>query len=312
MKPVTDIILHHYPVSPFAEKIRCILGAKQLAWKSVIIPRVMPKPDVVALTGGYRKTPILQLGANIICDTSLIARKLNALAPMPDLYPAHAAMSAPAVAAWADSVLFNSAVPLAFLPEVLAQTFAGREAEMQALVADRAAMRKDSPLPRLPAHEARNNFVMSLGKLEKELAIGTTYLFGNSPTIADFAVYHPLWFVATKPVVGDLFKNYPHVRRWMSSIQALGHGKSTEINSSEAIAIARNAKIVLEGEGSALPNLQPGDTIVVAPTDYGMDPVQGKLAYCNEVEVVLTREDERAGKVAVHFPRVNYSIRKAE
>ncbi len=312
MKPVTDIILHHYPVSPFAEKIRTILGAKQLAWKSVIIPRIMPKPDVVALTGGYRKTPILQLGANIICDTALIARKLNALAPMPDLYPANAAMSAPAVAAWADSVLFNSAVPLAFLPEVLAQTFAGREAEMQALVADRAAMRKDSPLPRLPAHEARNNFVMSLGKLEKELAIGTTYLFGNSPTIADFSVYHALWFIATKPVVGDLFKHYPNVRRWMASMQALGHGKSTEINSSEAIAIARNSKIVLEGEGSALPNLQPGDTIVVAPTDYGMDPVQGKLAYCNEAEVVLTREDDRAGKVAVHFPRVNYSIRKAE
>ena len=312
MKPVTEIILHHYPLSPFAEKIRTILGAKQLAWKSVIIPRVMPKPDVVALTGGYRKTPILQLGANIICDTALIARKLNALAPMPDLYPATAAMSAPAVAAWADSVLFNSAVPLAFLPEVLAQTFAGREAEMQALVTDRAAMRKDSSLPRLPAHEARNTFMLNLGKLEKELAIGTTYLFGNSPSIADFAVYHPLWFIATKPVVGDMFKNYPNVRRWMAGIQALGHGKSTEINGAEAIAIARNAKIVLDGEGSALPNLRPGDTIVVAPTDYGMDPVQGQLAYCNDVEVVLTREDERAGKVAVHFPRANYSIKKAE
>ena len=148
---MTDIILHHYPMSPFAEKIRTILGAKQLAWKSVIIPRIMPKPDVVALTGGYRKTPILQMGANIICDTALIARKLNALAPMPDLYPAHAAMSAPAIAAWADSLLFNSAVPLAFTPEVLAQTFAGREAEMQAFVADRVAMRKDAPMPRVSA-----------------------------------------------------------------------------------------------------------------------------------------------------------------
>ena len=308
---MTDIILHHYPMSPFAEKIRTILGAKQLAWKSVIIPRIMPKPDVVALTGGYRKTPILQMGANIICDTALIARKLNALAPMPDLYPAHAAMSAPAIAAWADSLLFNSAVPLAFTPEVLAQTFAGREAEMQAFVADRVAMRKDAPMPRVSAHDARNNFILWLGKLERELAIGSTYLFGNSPTIADFSVYHPLWFVATKPLAGELFKDYPNVRRWMAGVKALGHGNSTEISSTEALAIAKDTKIKLEGEGSALPDLQPGDTIVVAPTDYGIDPVQGRLVYCNDVEVVLAREDERAGKVAVHFPRLNYSIKKA-
>lgn len=308
---MSDIILHHYPASPFAEKIRCILGAKQLAWKSVIIPRIMPKPDVVALTGGYRKTPVLQIGANIICDTALIARKLNALAPMPDLYPSHAAMSAEAIAAWADAALFQAAVPLAFLPEVLDQTFAGKEAEMQAFVADRVAMRKDSPSPRLPLAEAKNNFTLFINNLERQLAIGAAFLFGNSPTIADFSVYHPLWFVATKPVVGEMFNAYPNIRQWMANIQALGHGHSTEISSSEALAIADGSKAVISGEGSALPELKPGDTIVVAPTDYGMDPVQGSLLYCNEVEVVLSRRDDRAGDVAVHFPRVNYAIRKA-
>ena len=54
-----DLILHHYPSSPFSEKIRLALGYKKLAWKSVTIPPIMPKPDVLALTGGYRKTPIL-------------------------------------------------------------------------------------------------------------------------------------------------------------------------------------------------------------------------------------------------------------
>lgn len=29
-----DLILHHYPSSPFSEKIRLILGYKKLAWKS--------------------------------------------------------------------------------------------------------------------------------------------------------------------------------------------------------------------------------------------------------------------------------------
>ncbi|MDP2141458.1 MAG: glutathione S-transferase family protein [Gammaproteobacteria bacterium] len=309
---MSDIILHHYPASPFAEKIRCILGAKQLSWKSVIIPRIMPKPDVVALTGGYRKTPILQIGANIICDTALIARKLNAMAPMPDLYPSHAGMSVEAIAAWADAALFQAAVPLAFLPEVLAQTYAGREAEMQAFVADRAAMRKGSPSPRLPLTEAKNNFTLFINNLEKQLALGSAFLFGNSPTIADFSVYHPLWFIATKPVVGEIFNAYPNIQQWMTNIQALGHGHSTEITSAEALAIASGSKVVISGEGSALPELKPGDTIVACPTDYGMDPVQGTLLYCNEHEVVLARKDERAGNVAVHFPRANYSIKKAE
>ena len=73
---MSDLILHHYPMSPFSEKVRLILGHKQLAWKSVLIPSVMPKPDVVALTGGYRRTPFLQIGADIYCDTALIARRL--------------------------------------------------------------------------------------------------------------------------------------------------------------------------------------------------------------------------------------------
>ena len=68
-----DIILHHYPASPFAEKIRLILGAKGLSWRSVTIPWIMPKPDLMPLTGGYRRTPVLQIGADVYCDTALIA-----------------------------------------------------------------------------------------------------------------------------------------------------------------------------------------------------------------------------------------------
>ena len=79
----TELILHHYDTSPFSEKIRLILGHKKLAWKSVLIPAIMPKPDVVALTGGYRKTPVLQVGADIYCDTALICDVLEHLAPAP-------------------------------------------------------------------------------------------------------------------------------------------------------------------------------------------------------------------------------------
>ena len=86
---MTELILHHYPASPFAHKARCVLGFKQLAWRSVTVPSVMPKPDVVALTGGYRRTPVLQIGADIYCDTALICDVLEHLRPEPTLYPPH-------------------------------------------------------------------------------------------------------------------------------------------------------------------------------------------------------------------------------
>ncbi|MFY0581597.1 glutathione S-transferase N-terminal domain-containing protein [Cystobacter fuscus] len=86
-----QLILHHYPSSPFSEKIRAILGFKGLRWSSVVIPVIMPKPDVVALTGGYRKTPFLQIGSDIYCDSALIADVLERLAPTPSLHPPESA-----------------------------------------------------------------------------------------------------------------------------------------------------------------------------------------------------------------------------
>jgi len=62
---MSEVILHHYPMSPYAEKTRRALGIKKLAWRSVTIPVIMPKPDLMPLTGGYRKTPVMQIGADI-------------------------------------------------------------------------------------------------------------------------------------------------------------------------------------------------------------------------------------------------------
>ena len=78
-------ILHHYQTSPFSEKVRLVLGYKNLAWRSVLVPSIMPKPDVLALTGGYRKTPFLQIGADVYCDTELMCEVLEHLQPQPRL-----------------------------------------------------------------------------------------------------------------------------------------------------------------------------------------------------------------------------------
>jgi glutathione S-transferase len=76
----TDLVLHHYPRSPFAEKVRIAFGLKGLHWHSVIQPRIAPKPELVALTGGYRRIPVLQIGADIYCDTRRILAELEPIA----------------------------------------------------------------------------------------------------------------------------------------------------------------------------------------------------------------------------------------
>ncbi|MDD9915100.1 MAG: glutathione S-transferase N-terminal domain-containing protein, partial [Rhodospirillaceae bacterium] len=82
-----ELVLHNYDFSNYAEKARLALGYKGLSWRSVIIPPVAPKPDLTPLTGGYRRTPVLQIGADIYCDTKLILRQLERLQPQPTLYP---------------------------------------------------------------------------------------------------------------------------------------------------------------------------------------------------------------------------------
>jgi glutathione S-transferase len=81
-----EIFLHHYPPSLFSEKIRLLLGYLELPWRSVIIPSIMPRPLLMPLSGGYRKTPVLQIGANVYCDSRIIARGLARHAGNTSLY----------------------------------------------------------------------------------------------------------------------------------------------------------------------------------------------------------------------------------
>lgn len=306
---MNDIILHHYDTSPFSEKVRLILGAKGCSWQSVTIPNIMPKPDLVALTGGYRRTPVMQLGADIYCDTALIAAKLDELAPTPRLVPPTEAATVRAMAGYADTALFNYSVALVFQPQVLGRMFGGAENLLQALVQDRMAMRKGAPVRRVAAGEARAGFVEALGCMEAQLADGRAFLSGDQPTLADFSTYHPLWFVRRAPLVSSLIEPFGQVAAWMARMKAFGHGTSTKLDSGEAITIAREAKPAELVPFSDADGLAPGARVTIAPTDYALDPVAGDLVLCNATEMALRRHDERAGEVVVHFPRLNYDLR---
>lgn len=306
-----ELILHHYPTSPFAEKSRLLLGFKQLSWRSVMIPAVMPKPDLLALTGGYRKTPVLQVGADIYCDTALIARRLEAEKATPALFPEGQEFVVASFAQWVDSVVFQHAVSLVFQPESVALRFAKLPPEaVKAFLADRAGLFSGGSASRLPAEVAKHNWPGIMARVEQQLGREEgDFLFGE-PSIADFSLAHCLWFLKATPVTAPLVDAYPNVSAWLGRVLGFGHGASSALSAEEAIEIARAATpAALPDEPFIEPNgLQAGQRVKIAATDYGVDPVEGELLFAGVEELILRREDERAGVLHVHFPRLGFRI----
>jgi glutathione S-transferase len=305
------LILHHYPGSPFAEKIRLILGFKGLHWSSVIIPNVMPKPDVIALTGGYRKTPILQIGADIYCDTALIADVIEALAPQPSLYPMGIAAASRILAQWADSTLFWTMIPFTLQPAGAAHMFAGVPPEaVKAFNDDRAVFRAN--MPRMRTADATAAFSLYLARLAEMLG-KQPFFFGSAASIADFSIYHNLWFVAHGGPVAKILDSFQNLQAWQARMGAFGHGTSEPLASGAAIEIAREAGAVapagplVDSHGIAV-----GERVTVAATDTGTDPIEGILSAASSDSISIMREDPRAGKVTVHFPRIGFEMRRAK
>jgi glutathione S-transferase len=299
-------------MSPFAEKVRTVLGFKQLAWKSVIIPAVMPKPDVVALTGGYRKTPILQIGRDVYCDTALICDVLEHLKPTPALYPAEQKGLARTLAQWADTTLFWAAMAYSFQPKGAAAVFADAAPEAaQAFGADRAAMRGGAP--RQFPGDAAAAYKSYLRRLA-DMLDSQDYLLGEGPCIADFAAYHPLWFTRTQvPVLADILSSTPAVLAWMDRVQGFGHGNIQKFSSGEAIALCAAST-----QGFALHDsrfqdehgIPLGSQVTIAAESFGTETTQGELVGASRTRYTLQRQDERAGTVLVHFPRIGYVLKK--
>ena len=306
---MSDLILHHYAGSPFSEKVRLVFGFKGLAWKSVTVPIMLPKPDVISLTGGYRRTPFLQIGADIYCDSALMCRVIERMAPRPTLYPAAAGGTANIVAQWADSALFWIAVPYTMQPAGVQHIFSGAPPEfLKAFGADRAAM--TAGMRRTTLADAGAQLLTYLDWLERQLADGRRFLCGDAASIADFSVAQSVWYLRRAPPVATVLGPFARLGDWYERVQAFGHGQPQQIGSEEALAIAAAAPGTEPAAVDAGQGFAAGDAVTVTPTDYAQDPVAGTLCGLTRDEVAVERTDARAGRVVVHFPRIGFQVRK--
>ncbi len=261
---MAEIILHHYDRSPFSEKVRLVCGLKGVTWRSVDIPRWMPKPELMPLTGGYRKTPVMQIGADAV------------------------------------GVVFGT-----FADQFPSELKDDRRKFTNGLFdADRMKARQPAIRAQFRAHAQW---------IEGALADGRAHVLGAAPGIADFGLYHVLWFVCGNIKEVDLLAGCDATKAWLERMAKLGHGTRTPLDAKEALAIARAARpdSVERRGGGDMSGRRPGERVTVAANDYGRDPVAGELLAIDDRAIVIRRVDPEAGDLNLHFPRAGFDVAAA-
>jgi glutathione S-transferase len=308
----TELILHHYDFSSYSEKVRLVLGLKGLTWRSVEISPVLPKPEYMPLTGGYRRAPALQIGADVFCDSKRIIEELERRFPQPSIYPGpDVAIQRSVIAGleyWTDSVFTRNAINYISCVHAEAARFTPE------FLADRAALlgKPEPGLTHRRAAAAKNLAQLhpQLSWISRLLSDGRPYVWGETMSLADCVMYHPLWVM--DQLASERVAFIPdQIRQWMDRIAARGHGRFTSMTALEAITVAAAAhpepplsSEILEGD----PTL--GETVSITPIDYGRDnPSVGTLVFIDSQRMALQHVNERTGLVTVHFPRFGYSVR---
>ena len=303
---MADLILHHYATSPFAEKVRVALGIKKAPWKSVTIPNIMPKPELMPLTGGYRRTPVLQVGADIYCDTQLIMLELEKRTPQPPLLPAGREGEARGLAMWIDRNIFWSAVGVVMgaIGDKLPEAFGKDRSEFSGRSFDPAKLKAAAPV-------ARDQTYAQLGLAEEMLADGRPFLLGNAPTLADCALHNPVWFLQARlgsKVVSPLDR-LPRIVSWSERMAAFGSGSPSDMTGAQALDVAKAATPAATTVDAHDPSgLKAGQKLSVTPDDTGKVSVTGTLVGLTADRISIKREEERVGEVVVHFPRAGFIV----
>ena len=306
MTAASPIILHHFEQSPFSEKIRVVFGLKNVEWTSVLISRIMPRPDLMPLTGGYRRTPVMQIGADIYCDTQCIVHELERRFPQPTLFPRGYEGLASATAMWTDRSFFQSTVNLVF----------GSRADQvpQEFIADREKLRGakfDVPAMTSAIPQMRDQFRAHVRWIETQLGDGRSWLAGDQASLCDVNAYMNVWYVrAHLPNTDEMLAEFGNTRAWEARMRGVGYGRSTELSTSAALDIAASATPQTpELSDPNDPNgRKPGDTVEVVPDDYGRIKVSGEIVALSSQHIAIRRHDSRAGAVVVHFPRAGFHV----
>lgn len=300
-----DLILHHYPMSPFSQKIRSMLGYAGVPWQSSLTKEVPPRPVLAALAGGYRKVPIAQIGADVFCDSRIIAAEIAELSNKPELALDNCSKEARDWVHKADLDVFFACVLAGGSKKLNRKVLKSMSLiDIARFLFDRINMGRKASIKITSPKQARPKVMAYLAELEK--IITDDFLFGAAPCHADFSTYHGLWFIRD---LGErrMINDFPKTIAWMDRMKAFGNGTSTEITPQQSIIMARKAtpRAIAE-EHTQDPRI--GKRVTIAPNDYAQEPSQGVLVGATPNRWIIARENKDVGLVNVHFPKQGYVL----
>lgn len=303
------IILHHFEKSPFSEKVRLAFGLKQLAWTSVLVPRVMPRPELMPMTGGYRRTPTLQIGADIYCDTQCILREIERRFPQPALLSSPDAGLGWGAGMWTDRSFFQNTVNLVFgtLADAVPPEFIRDREQLRGQAFDVQAMRRAIP-------QMRDQYRAHVDWIDAQLRDGRAWLLGDRCGLVDLHAYMNVWYVRSNlPDADALLAGLERAAAWERRVGAIGHGVRTEMSAADALALATQStpQTPVAADPRDPNGRKPGDRVAVVPDDYGKVPVVGEIVSLSAQHVAIRRHDERAGEIVVHFPKAGFLVSPA-
>lgn len=307
-----SLILHHYEMSPFSEKVRAMLGYLEQDWESVLTSPMPPRPELEPLTGGYRRIPVAQHGADVFCDTTLICDWLSWQASAPELSVFRCAPEIATLSREIEGHFFfvcafyassSLKVPGLLLSQLgLKGTFS--------FLRDRVNVGRRAKVKVTPNNTAAELRAF-LAPLEARL-LKQAFLFGERPVLADFSLYACLWFVAEVAGRRRFLRPLSALDQWLQRMQAFGHGQRTEISAGEALQQAARAtpdnlaSLAPSAEQTAVFASLIGQSVRVQPADYARDPATGCLIFASEERFILQRKPDSLGTLHTHLPRTGY------
>ena len=298
------LILHHYALSPYAEKIRSIFGHTKMEWLSLHSPAQPPRPNLDPLTGGYRRIPVLQIGGDIFCDTRIIVDEIVELSQNPALDRENLSPELLDLQRRAEQTVFFAVVNSQSPAKTIA-TLARLQGPVETFrfLKDRIGVAKTAKIS-MPSRKSSKQILDAFFHDVDQRLVGRSFLDGDNPCLADFSVYHPLWMYVSAGGM-KLPNNLRGLNDWMVLMESIGHGNVLQIDKQTAFFEAT-------AEPRELPDSEPGAALGkaarIAPNDYARDHVEGTLVAQTKSRSILRRNTEEFGTLHVHFPREGYVI----
>lgn len=281
-----------------------MLGLKGLSWHSVETPMILPKPDLVILTGGYRGTPVLQIGADVYVDNQCIAMELERRFPEPSLFPYGNTGMDQALVKWSD----------AFFRAGLFMVIARQSKDWpDEFLIDRKALFSDLDFDFVTADidHARAQLRAYASFINTQLADGRAFLEGSKPSLADIHAFSVPWFTrAAMPEVNDLLAAFNHLPTWEGRVSNIGEGIRKQITATEAHRIARETESEIKGtiDPGDAQGLREGLKVRIEADDSRRGITIGTIVAAAPNQIAVRHCNETVGEVVVYFPRIGYRI----